>query len=331
MRTEPGNLIEISRDGPEPQHVLPVIVRSSEPPVVDEKAIAAERRSDSVHKGKETLPPSVPGEYETGELSTNTKRRALERFAKHQWDDLPKKESSEEDKFEPDFTVMETSSMANNPANQAIRACSSAEESLRCRVKAKNNSEASDTCSPASGRLRTSSEPCPISDIINLQMPSFDVDNPGNKHDNFSEERVKLALLRMDQIVDYVKLAEGRIQAIEERLLSQNQQSTSSLSKLLPSESVPGSAFDLEVPLQLTLDIAYMKWPDFEAIESRKYVINVLVGDPDHFNTPQETVSRPRSGKYEGSMEKSKIRGQRQVGNAKGSEEYDMSDLPGHP
>ncbi|KAL8771480.1 MAG: hypothetical protein Q9209_003150 [Squamulea sp. 1 TL-2023] len=329
---EPENLVETSCDGPEPQHVLPVIVKSSESPIVDEIAIAAGRRLDSIHKGTETLPPSAPGNYETGITSTNAKRQVLERFAKPQWDEFSKKESSQEDKFGPNFTVMETSSMANNVTNQAIRAIDNDEESPHYCVEAGNNTKASNTHSPASGQLRSSSGLSPPSDTISGQMLSSGVDSPGDKHEKIPNERVQLALLGLDQIVDYVKLVEGRMQAIEERLLSQNQHSASSLFKPLLSESIPGPTFDLQVPQQLTLDIAYMKWPDFDAVDSKKHVINVLIGDPDHFNTPeQETVSRPRSGKYEDSLEKSKVRVQRQVGNAQGSEEYDMSDLPGHP
>lgn len=109
-------------------------------------------------------------------------------------------------------------------------------------------------------------------------------------YDRCFQERIQKAPKRVRQFADYIKLMEDRMEAMEEQLLSLNPKAvqpaagTDSDSQNLPS-------LDLQVPNQLLLGIAHLKWKDFISVDSKNHVINVLVGDPDHFDTPPQEKS----------------------------------------
>ena len=128
------------------------------------------------------------------------------------------------------------------------------------------------------------------------------------------EQRIKTAPTRVRQFADYIKLMEDRMEAMEEHLL-----------KLNPKPEKPQPEPDVEAaptspPKQLALDIAHMKWNEFNDVRGRQiHVIEVLIGDPDHLNHPQ----RKRRSKKEKSNETKEKQDENDDSNEKDSKDKD--------
>lgn len=127
------------------------------------------------------------------------------------------------------------------------------------------------------------------------------------------EARIKTAPTRVRQFADYIKLMEDRMEAMEEHLL-----------KLNPDPEKPQQEPDVEAastlpPKQLALDIAHMKWKEFNDVRGRQiHVIEVLIGDPDHLNPPERKKrSKTQEGKKEKSNEKKEKQDEKDDSNEK--------------
>ena len=147
------------------------------------------------------------------------------------------------------------------------------------------------------------------------------------------EERIKTAPTRVRQFADYLKLMEDRMEAMEEQLLKINPKPAEPKPEPEP-EAVPVPETQPEPvvevappppPKQLILDIAHMKWSDFNTIAwTQTHIIEVLIGDPDHLNPPpRKKKSKVQEEKKEKSDEKKEKQDEKEESNEKDGKDKD--------
>ena len=173
-------------------------------------------------------------------------------------------------------------------------------------------------------------------DAISVGSSCLDEVNYKYTYEKQLEERIKKAPTRVRQFADYIKLMEDRMEAMEEQLLKLNPKPTEPAPEPAPEpEPVPEPEPEPVVetpppppPKQLILDIAHMKWSDFNSADfTQTHIIEVLIGDPDHLNPPpRKKKSKTQEEKKEKSDEKKEKQDEKEDSNEKDSKDRDSKD-----